>query len=424
MLDISKLISISESAGAAVQIQEPAIECPEEYKNLSMSESSLYFENQILKCELEYRDIMDESVNTMIQDMLDRQNGIVNEAASGFKDKIKKIKDFIVKFFTTIFNAIKNFIVKVGEKLKIINKTLDVSVLDNASIMKPKTFILDDDDKTYSFNIKLRPFNITDPNCSNEISDEINTTFDKLYDIIEKVVLDKQTLDRDNVKEVINSIKDILLDYNDDVVDIFDKCTKDGQYKNHSKYGSASKSGEVKPRFDVSEDSVEITFKLSDYMKVDDSKSDDFFIDLIKKATGVDYHDILPGINKYLKDMETLSKKLLVNKEKLEQLVDKIDFTDNDKDAGILDAKANLMFEVTRATHKLYSYTTGLCISNIYVILANKAAFTKAFIAAKHDYIMWSGNNKGKKKRYTNKNEEEDAKSRKKNNDDFDVEED
>ena len=88
MIDISKLISISESAGAAVQVQEPVIECPEEYKNLSMTESSLYFENQMLKCELEYRDIMDESVNTMIQDMLDRQNGIVNEAAGSFKDII------------------------------------------------------------------------------------------------------------------------------------------------------------------------------------------------------------------------------------------------------------------------------------------------------------------------------------------------
>lgn len=111
MLDISKLISISESAGAAVQIQEPVIECPEEYKNLSMSESSLYFENQMLKCELEYRDIMDESVNTMVQDMLDRQNGIVNEAAIIDKAKqliervweaIKKIIKWIAKAFTTI----------------------------------------------------------------------------------------------------------------------------------------------------------------------------------------------------------------------------------------------------------------------------------------------------------------------------------
>lgn len=89
MLDISKLISISESAGAAVQIQDPAIECPEEYKNLSMGESSMYFENQMLKCELEYRDIMDESVNTMIQDMLDCQNDIVNEAA--IIDKAKQL---------------------------------------------------------------------------------------------------------------------------------------------------------------------------------------------------------------------------------------------------------------------------------------------------------------------------------------------
>ena len=111
MLDISKLISISESAGAAVQIQEPVIECPEEYKNLSMSESSLYFENQMLKCELEYRDIMDESVNTMVQDMLDRQNCIVNEAAIIDKAKqliervweaIKKIVKWVAKAFSSI----------------------------------------------------------------------------------------------------------------------------------------------------------------------------------------------------------------------------------------------------------------------------------------------------------------------------------
>lgn len=432
MLDISKLISISESAGAAVQIQEPAIECPEEYKNLSMSESSLYFENQMLKCELEYRDIMDESVNTMIQDMLDRQNGIVNEAASGFKDKIKKIKDFIVKLFTTIFNAIKNFIVKAKEALNRIGKKIDVSALDNAQLMKPKAFMFDSDDTTYKFNIGLRPFNITDPKCAKEIEDEVNLTFSLLYNLIENVMLDKQTLDKDNSKELFNSIDDIIDKYCINVIKAFDNCTKNGQYKKHSKYNQAAnsnydytaKSNLIKSKFGESEDSVEITFKLSDYIKIDDRKSDEMFNELVKKSTGVDYSALLTGVNGYLKTMEDIAKRSYSDREKLEKLVDKIAFTDEQKDASESDMKIRLIAKILEATRVMYESITGICMSNINTFIANKASFIKAFIAAKHDYIMWSSNNKGKKEKYTNKNEEEDAKSRKKNNDDFDVEDD
>ena len=121
MLDISKLISISESAGAAVQIQEPVIECPEEYKNLSMSESSLYFDNQMLRCELEYRDIMDESVNDMIQDMINQRNSIVNEAAIIDRAKqlvqrvwgiIKRIAKAVAKFFANIAKRCKDLFMR------------------------------------------------------------------------------------------------------------------------------------------------------------------------------------------------------------------------------------------------------------------------------------------------------------------------
>ena len=79
MINIVELMAISEAS--VNSIGKSVVECPEEYKNLSMNECSLYFENQMLRHELEYRDIVDESVDMMLQDILDRQNGIVNEAA-------------------------------------------------------------------------------------------------------------------------------------------------------------------------------------------------------------------------------------------------------------------------------------------------------------------------------------------------------
>lgn len=79
------------------------------------------------------------------------------------------------------------------------------------------------------------------------------------------------------------------------------------------------------------------------------------------------------------------------------------------------------MTKIIEATRTMYESIISICMSNINTFIANKASFIKAFIAAKHDYIMWSSNNK-KKNSFTNKNEEEDAKSRKKNSDDFDVE--
>lgn len=144
MLDISKLISISESAGASVQIQEPAIECPEEYKNLSMSESSLYFENQMLRCELEYRDIMDESVNTMIQDILDQQNGIVNEAAeetkkSGFREWCTKVRNWFINIFKSIGNFFRGLIDKLtknSKRQKDLNDTLDKNIKTSMDRLK------------------------------------------------------------------------------------------------------------------------------------------------------------------------------------------------------------------------------------------------------------------------------------------------
>lgn len=426
MINISELIQLSEAAGAAVPtntFEKEFVECPEEYKNLSMSESSLYFENQMLRCELKYRDMMDESVNEMIQDMINRKNGIINESVTDIKSKLKKIKDFIVKVFTTVFNAIKNFIVKAGEALKIINKKMDVSALDNAHLMKPEVIMLDSDDTTYKFNITLRPFNITNPKCAKEIEDEINLTFGLLYNLIENVMLDKQTLDKENSKDLFKSIKDITDKYNANVIKVFDNCTKDGQYKNHSSYNQSADSEFIRGKFGESEDSVEITFKLSDYMKVNDSKSDEMFSELVKKSTGVDYSALLSGVNDYLKTMENLAKQSTKDREKLEKLVEKINFSDVQKDTSESDTKSRLMLEVIKASANIYESIIGICTGNINTFIANKASFTKAFIAAKHDYIMWSSNNK-KKNSFTNKNEEEDAKSRKKNSDDFDIEED
>lgn len=436
MINISELIQLSEAAGAAVPtnniFETEFVECPDEYKNLSMSESSLYFENQMLRCELEYRDMMDESVNEMIQDMINRKNGIINESAVDIKSKLKKIKDFITKIFTTILNAIKNFIIKAKEALNLIGKKMDVSALDNAQLMKPEVIMLDSDDTTYKFDVKLRPFNITNPKCAKEVEDEINLTFGLLYNLIENVMLDEQTLDKNNSKELFNSIDDIIDKYCINVVKVLDNCTRDGQYKKHRKYNQlaganfdyTAKSNIITDKFgESSEDSAEITFKLSDYMKVDDRKSDEMFSELVKKSTGVDYSSLLSGVNDYLKTMEALAKQSSKDREKLEKLVEKISFNDDQKDTSESDMKIRLMAKIIEATRTMYESVTSICISNINTFIANKASFTKAFIAAKHDYIMWSSNNK-KKNRFTNKNEEEDAKSRKKNSDDFDPEDD
>lgn len=306
---------------------------------------------------------------------------------------------------------------------------MDVSALDNADLMKPKVFMLDSDDTTYRFDVKLKPFNITDPKCAKKIEDEINLTFNLLYNLIENVILDKQVLARNTSKELFTSIDDIINKYCINVIKVFDDCTRDGQYKKHSKYNQAAngnydytaKSNPIKDKFGESENSVEITFKLSDYIKVDDRKSDGMFSELVKKSTGVDYSALLSGVNDYLKTMEDLAKQSSKDREKLEKLVEKITFYDDQKDTSESDMEIRLMTKIIEATRTMYESIISICMSNINTFIANKASFIKAFIAAKHDYIMWSSNNK-KKNSFTNKNEEEDAKSRKKNSDDFDVE--
>lgn len=131
MIDITRLITISEAAGAAIQDPQlsESVECPEEYKDLTLTESNLYFENQMLRCELEYRDIMDESVNDMIQSMIDQRNGIMTEAAEetekkGFRAWVKKIKDWFAKIFKTIGDFFRNLIDKLTKHS---NKTKEIN---------------------------------------------------------------------------------------------------------------------------------------------------------------------------------------------------------------------------------------------------------------------------------------------------------
>lgn len=119
MIDITRLITISEAAGAAIQdpYLSESIECPEEYKGLTLTESNLYFENQMLRCELEYRDIMDESVNDMIQSMIDQRNGIMTEAAEetekkGFSAWIKKVYNWFANIVKSIGDFFRNLVSK------------------------------------------------------------------------------------------------------------------------------------------------------------------------------------------------------------------------------------------------------------------------------------------------------------------------
>ena len=131
MINIVELMSISEAG--VNSIGKSIVKCPEEYKNLSMNECSLYFENQMLRHELEYRDIVDESVNMMLQDILDRQNGIVNEAAeetkkSGFREWCAKVRNWFINIFKSIgrfFRGLIDKLTKNSKNQKDINDTLD-----------------------------------------------------------------------------------------------------------------------------------------------------------------------------------------------------------------------------------------------------------------------------------------------------------
>lgn len=231
MLDISKLISISESAGAAVQIQEPAIECPEEYKNLSMSESSLYFENQMLKCELEYRDIMDESVNTMIQDMLDRQNGIVNEAtlidrakqiAQRVWETIKRIAKAIAKFFSNIAKKFKELFAKgrgVNEKaakaMDDVNKRFNSKDKKSQNESAADEYHKNHEERMKDFNKKMSDIGDSIKKDKEDSDKKQKDTSDRLKALLGESMIN-ENFDID-VKDLVDShplIKDVEIDDN------------------------------------------------------------------------------------------------------------------------------------------------------------------------------------------------------------------
>ena len=83
MLDISKLISISESAGAAVQIQEI-----DEYHNYTISETSLIVENSLLKYQLEYNDGLYEMATSWAYGNLMNESTSVIEKIKAISSKI------------------------------------------------------------------------------------------------------------------------------------------------------------------------------------------------------------------------------------------------------------------------------------------------------------------------------------------------
>ena len=167
MINISELIQLSEAAGAAVSKKKTTVdfsECPEEYKNLSMNESSLYFENQMLRCELEYRDMMDESVNEMIQDMINHKNGIVNEASINVVDKVKQISErvleavkrivkWIAKAFTTICTRVKALFSKRKDIKEKASKAIDdanAKFNDKKNSLKNESVEINEDVKAIS----------------------------------------------------------------------------------------------------------------------------------------------------------------------------------------------------------------------------------------------------------------------------------
>lgn len=115
MLDISKLISISESAGQCFNNFENA----DDYSNISLDEAVMIGKIQNLESIITYHNIIDEDANACLGIYLNQITGnIITEAAdnekrSGFVGFMSKIKNWIVDKFNRFIQWLRGLIAKI-----------------------------------------------------------------------------------------------------------------------------------------------------------------------------------------------------------------------------------------------------------------------------------------------------------------------
>ena len=113
MFDITRLMQISESASLSfTKAQSP-------YNSMSLEEACMFSRVQLLESEIEYRDLMDECANDMIDAYYNNTQGITLTEAAEAEQKEKNVSWFtkVKEWFVNLFNRVIEWFKALGSKI-------------------------------------------------------------------------------------------------------------------------------------------------------------------------------------------------------------------------------------------------------------------------------------------------------------------
>lgn len=113
MFDITRLMQISESASFSfTKVQSP-------YNSMSLEEACMFSRVQLLESEIEYRDLMDECANDMIDAYYNNTQGIILTEAAEAEQKEKNVSWFtkVKEWFVNLFNRVIEWFKALGSKI-------------------------------------------------------------------------------------------------------------------------------------------------------------------------------------------------------------------------------------------------------------------------------------------------------------------
>lgn len=113
MFDITRLMQISESASFSfTKAQSP-------YNSMSLEEACMFSRVQLLESEIEYRDLMDECANDMIDAYYNNTQGITLTEAAEAEQKEKNVSWFtkVKEWFVNLFNRVIEWFKALGSKI-------------------------------------------------------------------------------------------------------------------------------------------------------------------------------------------------------------------------------------------------------------------------------------------------------------------
>lgn len=113
MFDITRLMQISESTSFSfTKVQSP-------YNSMSLEETCMFSRVQLLESEIEYRDLMDECANDMIDAYYSNTQGIALTEAAEAEQKEKNVSWFtkVKEWFVNLFNRVIEWFKALGSKI-------------------------------------------------------------------------------------------------------------------------------------------------------------------------------------------------------------------------------------------------------------------------------------------------------------------